>query len=55
MISDGEQYGFAILNSTCASLVTSEAVKVHQIVVLKEYVVQMLGDKKCVCTTMHTP
>ena len=45
-ISDGEQYGPAVLNSSCAELVTTEAVKLNQIVVLKEYIVSTVNSQK---------
>jgi replication factor A1 len=54
VVSDGEQFGIAVLNSSCASLITSEAVKLNQIVVLKEYIVNTVGEKKmCIVMKME--
>ena len=47
-ISDGEQYGLAVLTAEPARLVHSEAVKANSLIVLKNYVVNQLGSTKCV-------
>eukprot|EP00900_Chrysochromulina_parva_P016781 jgi/Chrpa1/25103/Chrysochromulina_OHIO_Genome00014025-RA len=45
-ISDGEQYGLAVLTGECAKMVTSETVKLHSLIVLKNYVVNQLANSK---------
>ena len=45
VISDGEQYGQAIITSEVASLIASDAIKVNQLVVLKEYIINNVGGK----------
>ena len=48
-ISDGEQRGTAVLTADPCSLVFSEAIKVNQLVVLKEYLVNQVATQKCAC------
>ena len=52
-ISDGEQYGLAVLTGESAKLLMSETVKLHSLIVLKNYVVNQLGTTKmCIVLEM---
>lgn len=52
VISDGEQFATALITTDSAVLVTSNEVKVNDLVILKQYAVNAVGSAGKVCIIM---